>query len=326
MCSSRTRRSTGPVSAISPRSGRPEADLALRLQVDVRRVEAPRLDDEAAAGQDEGDLARQIQGRPGAEAKLSGSEGEAAGEGAVAAHVQAALEIGEVRLHRHPLVVEEDLSALDHQALEPDVGPASLPTAEGRQVVASGLVGVDAHPRRLEAQLAQGERAPPHLGQARDRDHPGDLEERRVLGLLPRHAQAAPPRREGGTSARGPRPRRRRARRRCAGCGRAGPPRRRGPGAAGRGGGRTRGRGGSGAGAGRSSRSPEEVLLQDDEERSRLHGLALAHRGLQDAPGPGRAQLVLHLHGLHHHQALRPPPPPRPGPRARARPCRAWAP
>ena len=136
-------------------------------------------------------------GGASAKRRCARAEGEATGQGTIATHVEAALEVGQVHLHGNALVVEDDLAILDDQAIETDGtsrGPGAA--AHGRQVVTAFLEGVDAHARRLEADLAHGEPPLEDLGEARHHHHSRDLEERRRGGVGAGDAQAVDLRRE----------------------------------------------------------------------------------------------------------------------------------
>ena len=288
--------------------GSAEANLALRLEVHLGRMNAPRLEDKPAAHEHERHLARHLERGGVAEAQAARAEGEAAGQGAIAAHVETALEIRQVHFHGHTLVVEQDQAPLHDQAVEPDRCPRGVPTAQRGQIVAAFLEGIDAHPRRLEAKLAQSDTSFPRLGEARHGHDPGDLEEGRGVGAGAGHAQTVDLR-GGGPGVQGNVAHRRLAFEE------------------------------SGEAFGQkltreedaqadqgekedesqekedqepAARShghsrlpvPWAALLQDDEQRSGLDRLTLADRHLADARGPRRFELVFHLHGFHDHEAL----------------------
>jgi hypothetical protein len=108
-------------------------------------------------------------------------------DAALRASEQAPLELGKVEVERHPIVVEQERAAHDHEPFDRDPEPAApAAVAELRDVVAARAdrrrrKGVDPQREALEADARQRDVVAAPRRDARAHAHRGDLEEGRCI-------------------------------------------------------------------------------------------------------------------------------------------------
>ena len=119
-----------------------------------------------------------------------------AGEAALRAAGEASLEVGQVEVERHALVIQEELAADENQPLDADLQSAAPAAPDLRDVVAPrperrGGERVDAQAQPLDPHAGEHDAVAAQRGEARPDAHDRHLQEGRRVLRDPRHPQAA---------------------------------------------------------------------------------------------------------------------------------------